>query len=217
MKFKEPEGKTFEPLEEGVDLGVCIGMVDVGTSDNPFDDEKRKHQVLVIWEMPNQTMEAKDKDTGEVKEVTRTISKFYNMSLDARATLRKHLEAWRGKSFTADELKGFDAQNLIGKGCMVQILNKENAKGEIKSRVESVMALMKGQKAPKPTHETVYFSFEDQPDTTVLSEGLLRLVTESDEFKAQAKGKTDIDVVDDINDKLDEGAEEEADSDNIPF
>ena len=215
MKFKEPEGKTFEPLEEGVDLGVCIGMIDCGTSDNPFDEAKRLHQVLVIWEMPNQMMEVKDKDSGEMVQKTRTISKFYNMSLDPRATLRKHLEAWRGKSFTAEELKGFDGKNLIGKGCMIQILNKENAKGEMKSKVESVMALMKGQDIPKPTHETVYFSFEDQTDTTVLSEGLLRIVSDSDEFKAQAKGKTDIDAVDDINDQLDAGAAE--DTDEIPF
>jgi hypothetical protein len=47
------------------------------------------------------------------------------------ATLRKDLESWRGKSFTEEELAGFDMDNLIGCTAKIEIgLTKKSDFGE---------------------------------------------------------------------------------------
>ena len=217
MKFKD-EGSKFEPLEAGAEIAICIGMIDLGTTENTYNGKTSdKHQVLLIWEVPGQTEMRKIKDSDEEKEVTRTISKFYTMSLNEKANLRKDLESWRGKAFTAEELEGFEGKNLLEKGCMISIICEPNTKGDMKSKVSTVMALPKGIKAPAATHDIVYFSFDDNVDMDILSDGLKTMVMKSHEFKALNGDEPESGSVDDINDKLDEGAAEEADSDNIPF
>lgn len=142
-------GTSYEPIPEGVFTAICYSIVDCGDQySEKFNNTARK--VLITWELPDETIEI----DGEIKP--RAISKEYTLSLADKANLRKHLEAWRSKKFTEDELRGFDLKNVMGKACQVQIIH--NAKGY--AEIAAIMALPKGSKPGAPKNPTVYFDLE---------------------------------------------------------
>ena len=123
---------NFVPVSEGVHTAVCIWVIDLGDQySEKFDNTSRK--VQLTWEIPDETIEI----DGEQKP--RVISKEYTLSLNEKAVLRQHLEAWRGKKFSEEELKGFDLANIIGASCQLQVLH--NSKGY--ANEGSIMALPK--------------------------------------------------------------------------
>jgi hypothetical protein len=69
------------------------------------------------------------------------VSKFYTLSLNEKANLRKDLESWRGKAFSDAEIEnGFDIEKLIGANCYLNIA--QNDKG--KSVISAINPLPKG-------------------------------------------------------------------------
>lgn len=153
---RKPEGSDFPIMEEGVRLAICYGLFDIGTQySKKWDKDTR--QVIIVWEIPEEKIIIKD----EAKP--RAISNRYNLSLHEKAQLRKHLEAWRGKAFTEEELKGFDLKNILGKACQIQIIHNTQD-GKIYANISAIMALPKGISVPKNENELKYFSFEDCVD-----------------------------------------------------
>ena len=111
----------FEKLAVGIYHSTCFRMVDLGTQDTEYNGEKsKKKQIRLDFEIT----EAVDPDNNEVNmEDGRPfgVSRTYTASLFESAALRKELEAWRGKSFTEEELDGFDISKLIGCTARVEI------------------------------------------------------------------------------------------------
>lgn len=113
----------FETTPEGTFEAVCYRVIDMGSQENYFDTSKSDHKVMLSFEI-------QDEDAGRMTDGRPfSVHKQYTVSLHERATLRKHLEAWRGKKFTADELKGFDLSNLLGKPVVVQVMHKDSKDG----------------------------------------------------------------------------------------
>ena len=101
LTAKEPEGTDFEIMEAGVKLAGCYGLYDLGTQyDKKWEKDTRK--VVILWEIPEERIMVNSQD------LPRAISKKYTLSLHTKSQLRKDLEAWRGKTFTQQELEGFD-------------------------------------------------------------------------------------------------------------
>ena len=75
---------------------------------------------------------------GELLDLPRQLSKKYTMSLSERANLRKDLVAWRGRSFTDAELKGFDLRNILGKPCSIAI-SHDHKNGRIYSKIGAIL------------------------------------------------------------------------------
>jgi hypothetical protein len=75
------------------------------------------------------------------------VGKQYTLSLNEKANLRADLEAWRGRTFTDQELAGFDVKQVLGKSCQLGIVHNAN-NGKTYANVKAVMGLPKG--APKP-------------------------------------------------------------------
>ena len=175
---KENGNGGFEPLPEGVHIAVCYGLIDLGEQYSAnFDTYANK--VLVLWQIPSETYEA----DGEQKP--RTISKEYTMSLNSKAVLRKHLEAWRGKSFTDEELEGFNLTNIIGVGCQLQIIHKTSGNGKPYANISAIMALPKGMKIDYPA-ETAIFDMDEEncwAQLIGLPEWIVTKVHESTEYK----------------------------------
>ena len=65
------------------------------------------------------------------------------LSLSEKANLRKDLESWRGKAFTAEELKGFDIEKLIGVNAMASIIHNQSG-DRTYANISSISKLMKG-------------------------------------------------------------------------
>ena len=107
MKMPEPEVKAdFEMCPAGAHLAVCYQVIDLGTQlTNYQGKEKQQRKVFIGWELPNELME-----DGRPF----VVGKRYTFSSYERATLRMHLESWRGSKFSDDEISGFNIRNLLG-------------------------------------------------------------------------------------------------------
>ena len=120
-------GSNYTTTPEGLHLCVCCDVVDQGMQSTPWGD---KHQVQIRWQS-NQA----DPETGKPFLIVNS----YTASLDQRANLRQHLEAWRGKKFSREELDGFDLEVLIGVPCQIQVNHKETTRGTIFPDVQAIV------------------------------------------------------------------------------
>lgn len=167
MQWKEPTGGGgWKSPETGNWPAVCIRIIDVGTHETEFEGEKKRlRKSMIVWELPGQL-----DDDGKPM----TISNTYTASLGDKAKLRAHLESWRGRPFTPEELKGFEAKNLLGKPCLLNLIEVKGQKGP-KVVVASIGTLPKGMPAPPaPTHDCYLYSVDEHdPDVWgKLSDGI---------------------------------------------
>lgn len=143
-------GGSFTPAPPGQHTSVCCDVADLGTVQTKFGD---KEQVRIYWQID------KMMDDGRPFLVTRT----YTASLHEKATLRRDLEAWRGRPFTEKELDGFDLEKLMGVGALLQVSHKPRNDGQgVYAQLTSIMALPKGMEPPAIDGE--YVRWKDRQD-----------------------------------------------------
>ncbi len=132
---KEPAGRDFIPAPSGTHIAVCCDVVDLGVLEVSFGGEsKQQHKVNLVWQIE------------EVMSDNRPymVRKRYTLSLHEKAALRKDLESWRGRTFTPEELQGFDLEVLIGKGCILSVIHNPGNKGGVFANIAAIMKLPKG-------------------------------------------------------------------------
>jgi hypothetical protein len=130
-------GGNFIPAPEGTHSAVCVDVVDLGLLEVKWKNElKIQHKVKVVWQI--------DEDMQDGKPFL--VSKRYTLSLHEKAALRKDLEAWRGRAFTEEELKGFDVENVLGVPCLLNIIHN-GASGTVYANVTGLMKLPKSMPA----------------------------------------------------------------------
>jgi hypothetical protein len=147
LTAREPEG-TFELAPEGTHVARCYMVVDMGMQETGYGP---KHKAKIGFELPNELME-----DGRPF----SVSQNYTVSLSEKANLRADLEAWRGRAFTEDELRGFDVFNVLGAPAMVTVIHTTN-EGKTYANIKSVSALPKGMQAPAAINEPIKFSLEE--------------------------------------------------------
>ena len=81
-------GKKFNPAPEGLHGAVCIDVIDLGMQKTVYG---LKPKITIRWEL-----DSIDPESGSPFQV----SNRYTASLNDKASLRKQLEAWRGRKFT---------------------------------------------------------------------------------------------------------------------
>ncbi len=111
------ESKSFAPAPEGVHQGVCVDVVDLGVI--PGFGGKPQHKAVIVWQIDEK------RDDGS----RFLLFKKYTLSLNEKATLRKDLEAWRGRAFSREEEMGFDVESVIGANCMVNVQHRPSQDG----------------------------------------------------------------------------------------
>lgn len=141
-------GTDIRPIAQGTHLAICYMVVDLGKQREEYQGQVRvQHKIHVRWELPNERVEWDDKDNVH-REGPASIGATYTLSLHEKSNLRGHLEAWRGRAFSAEELSGFDVSALLGKPCMVTVTHKES-NGRIRDRVAGVSGVPKGMAKPE--------------------------------------------------------------------
>lgn len=163
---KEHTGQSFEPIAPGVYVGICYGLIDLGTHPNPTFG-REAHKILLQWEIPE--MRADCERDGKIVNLPRAISKRYTLSLSEKANLRRDLESWRGRKFTAQELAGFDLKALLGASCQLQIVHESSTEGRNYATIAAIMALPKGTPRRAPENPLLFFTFEDVAPGKVLT------------------------------------------------
>ncbi len=71
------------------------------------------------------------------------IGKTYTASMNEKANLRHHLEAWRGKTFTDEEAEAFDVSAILGKPCMLTVMHTQKD-GKTYANIAGLGAIPKG-------------------------------------------------------------------------
>lgn len=173
-------GGDFTPAPEGTHVARCVELIDIGTHHGEYQGAPTvRNQVIVRWELPNETIDI------EGKPQPMLVSKFYTNSLGEKANLRADLTAWRGRAFTPEELMKFDLMSILGKPCLLTVVHNEKKK----AKVSAVSGLAKGMTCPPQVNPSKSFWMDEwngdvngEPFTS-LPKGFRELIQQSDEYK----------------------------------
>lgn len=159
-------GKDFKKVPPGCHFAICNMVVDLGVQATTFKgQEKQQHKVYLRWEVPDERV-TYTKDDKEI-EGPCSIGNVYTLSLSERAKLRAVLQDWRGKLFTAEELRGFDITSVAGKCCQITVQHNTGSDGKTYANVSGVMGISKDQKERSKTAKSevgvLVYSLDD-PD-----------------------------------------------------
>lgn len=147
---------TFTPCPAGSHIAICIGYVDLGTQIEMYEGKQKiQRKIRIMWELCEER-----KDDGKLF----TTGKTYTNSLGDRASLRSHLEGWRGRAFTVEELKGFNLDNIVGKPCLLTIVHKPRQSGGVSDSISGITPLHRSMAAPKQVNPSVIFDIDKWDD-----------------------------------------------------
>jgi hypothetical protein len=145
---KDSGGGDFKRVPSGVHVGRCFKIVDLGTQEVTWEGQtKLQDKVTIYWELHGET----DDGTPLVNDdgSPMVIFSTYTNSIGKKAKLRADLESWRGRTFTDEELKGFDITKLINAYCLVNVVQNER-EGKTYSNVQSLTPLPSAMSKMKP-------------------------------------------------------------------
>lgn len=148
MKIKDRAKPKAPPVEPGVYMAVCVGVVDLGEQySEKFKNYSNK--VKFVWALPSETIEIE----GKTEE--RQLSKEFTFSVSKKGGLRAFLESWNSKSYSDDEFGELDLFDQLGKSCQLQVVLNDTKEY---SNVANLMPLPKG--TPAPTSNTPFFTWD---------------------------------------------------------
>jgi hypothetical protein len=145
-------GKQFDPHPAGLYPAVCSQVVDLGLQATQWGD---KLKVKISFQLGDDHLRTDGKRF--------TVSRQYTRTLNEKSNLRKELEIWRGKKFTATELARFNLGVLEGINCQLQLVHKAGKNGNTYANIQVILPPSKGEPKllvkiediPKPKDVTV--------------------------------------------------------------
>ena len=144
----------FQPVAAGTYTAVCDIVADIGLQEGTTLYPKSRRQVYLRFELPAERVEF-EKD-GKKSEGPAVIGKMYTASMHEKATLRAHIESWRGKAFTDDEAGDFDVASVLGKTCVVSVTHSSKD-GKTYANITAIGKAMKGtEKLPAEIGPILY-------------------------------------------------------------
>ena len=175
-------GGSFELPPAGVHVVRCFRLVDLGTQTSNWQGkETRQAKVQLSWEL----LGDERMSDGKPFSITRRLT----ASLGEKATLRALLKSWRGRDFTADELRRFDLKTVVGVYGLGNIVH-ETREGNTYANLASLMPLPKGMPKPDAVNAPLIFDLEN-PDNNaweLLSQKMQETILESPEGYAWMNG-----------------------------
>lgn len=152
-------GGDFKRAPAGSHIAICNLVADCGLQPGSQAFPSPKRKLYVRFEIPSERVEY-EKD-GKTIEGPLTIGSFYTASMNEKATLRKHLEGWRGKAFDDASAASFDVSAIAGKACMLSVIESESG-GKTYSNIASIGAIPKGIPSPAPENDVLVY-VDDNP------------------------------------------------------
>lgn len=133
-------GGQFLPHPEGSYPAVCVDVLNLGQKVKTWQG---KSSVVSSIALVFRTAELREDGTHY------EVSKEFTNSMGEKASLRKFMEAWRGKPYTAEEIsKGVKVSAMAGVPALINVGHKVSQAGRTYANVLSVMRLPKGVEAP---------------------------------------------------------------------
>ena len=150
-----PERK-YSVADEGLHEAVCVDVIDLGILESAFGPAHKVELRFVV-----------DQQDDEGKAIL--VTARYRASLHEKAKLRQHLELWRGRKFTVDELKRFDLEAVLHKPCQLQIVHNITDDGSVWANVAAIItANKKSAGVPVPKD---YTRVKDRPSARQMGNG----------------------------------------------
>jgi hypothetical protein len=184
------ERKQFQIAPAGTHLARLYRIIDLGTQMREYEGKVNMlRKAKFFWELHGEDGTGKPLLTTEGKPLIQ--SKEYTMSLGEKANLRRDLEAWRGKAFSEDELRGFNVSAVLGQFCMVNISHR--VKGDMTyadlKGVSGVPAIYKKAGLPEGVNSTLLFSLDkfDEQVFESLSDSIKDTIRKSPEYRSLAQ------------------------------
>ncbi len=187
MPVAKSSGKQADPISAGVHPAVCTSVIDLGTQDPGNPKFRPSRKVMIGWELPYETINIEGKD------VPRSISCEYTLSLGKKANLRAMLESWRGRAFTPEELDGFDVAKLLGVNCQLNVIHKPGVAdpSKVYARINGVIPLGKGQAKSTAVNKLLAFDIPEEGAITIpadIPEWVAAKIVQSEEYKGRNGG-----------------------------
>lgn len=208
MIASDNQGSSIPKLEGGVYTVVSSAIVDLGLQKSEkFQKVQRKF--MMIWTVLGEFVEVND------EKLPRQLSKEYSFSLNEKSTLRKDLQAWRGKAFTDEELKGFNILNVLNVPCQLQILLEEK-NGKQYNNIASIMALPKGTNVEN-LDSTYHFDIENTEswaNWNKIPEWIRERIKKAENYKSTGLEEYVLGIKEDT---LDSNVDDFALTDDLPF
>jgi hypothetical protein len=146
MKIKGNSG-NFQPCPEYTGPAVCVDVTPLKTVQTQFGPKEKFRFVFEIGET---------KDDGSRWCVW---SAPFTPSYHENSALRPFLRKWMGRELTADEIKKFDTEDLLGRTAQITVIH-EHSDGEVYANI----ALIQPDKSAEPlTPSGKYVRVKDRP------------------------------------------------------
>jgi hypothetical protein len=133
--------KEYPKHIEGQFAAVCVDIVDLGQKLTRYQNNPPylSDKFAVVFRTDSE---------GEVKE----IAGIFTNTLGAKGLLLPFLTAWRGKSYTKDELRdGIHFAKMVGFPALLTVEHKTTEAGKTFANISGITKLPKGMKAPDIT------------------------------------------------------------------
>jgi hypothetical protein len=188
----EDKGGSFEKCPEGMHLGRCYRIIDLGTQKSEYMGQvKYLHKVMLGWEIHGMNESGQPIKMSDGRPFA--IFKNYTLSWSEKANLRLDLQSWRGRPFTQEEMRRFDLKNVLGAFCMLNVIERVGQDGKTYTNVAGVSpvpAMIKQNGMPAAINKNEIFNLTD-PDMEMFngfSDHLKKKIMSSPEWeKLQGK------------------------------
>jgi hypothetical protein len=134
-------GGTFTPHPEGQYAMLCVDVVNLGVNVESFPGQEPREvaKVAIVFASGDRQPDA------SLTLVTTEMT----LSANEKANLRKFLESWRGKSYTAEQAEaGLPVNKLYGQSALVSIEHVTTRKGRKFAKIASIGPLPKAMPGP---------------------------------------------------------------------
>lgn len=155
MKIKDRVKPKAPPVEPGVYMAVCVGVVDLGEQYSEVY-KSYSNKVKFVWALPGETIEI----DGKTEE--RQLSREFAVATKKNSKLRTFLCGWNSKNYSDEEFQELDLFDQIGKVCQLNVVLNDT--GEY-ANVDSIMPIPKGFPAPTTTTEFIKWDMDAWDDS----------------------------------------------------
>lgn len=127
----------YQSHPEGQFVGQCVDVIDLGDKVEEFPGTPKK--LVPKCALVYRTGE-KNGETGEYIDIARE----FTISMGDKSNLRKYLEQWRGKPYSADVVaQGVPLHKLTGQHGLLTIAHKTSGQGRTYANIVSCVGIPK--------------------------------------------------------------------------
>lgn len=154
MKAPSPE-RVLAP--SGTFPARIYSIIYLGTVKGEYKGQPTSNfRVRLSWELPTKTRVFKE---GEPAKPF-VVSKETTLSMGRKSNLRPLVEGILGITFTDEEARGFDIDELLGKTCLLSIAHAESPNGKFVA-IKSTAEIPEGMTCPPPVNPQKILSYEN--------------------------------------------------------